>query len=60
VRNLRANIATAGFRTVREDLAVSRLLVRNLPATLSSRVPDVPLIRDIFVTNMEYVLANTA
>lgn len=60
VRNLRANIATAGFRTVREDLAVSRLLVRNLPATLSSRVPDVPLLRDIFVTNMEYVLANTA
>lgn len=60
VRNLRANIATAGFRTVREDLAVSRLLVRNLPATLSSRVPNVPIIRDIFVTNMEYVLANTA
>lgn len=60
VRNLRANIAIAGFRTVREDLAVSRLLVRNLPATLSSRVPNVPLIRDIFVTNMEYVLANTA
>ena len=60
VRNLRANIATAGFRMVREDLAVSRLLVRNLPTTLSSRVPNVPLIRDIFVTNMEYVLANTA
>lgn len=60
VRNLRANIATAGFRMVREDLAVSRLLVRNLPTTLSSRVPNVPIIRDIFVTNMEYVLANTA
>jgi SAM-dependent methyltransferase len=56
VRNLRANIAAAGFTIVREDLAVSRLLVRNLPRAVSSLVPRVPFIRDIFVTNMEYVL----
>lgn len=58
VRNLRAHIATAGFKIMREDLAVSRLLVRNLPRALTSLVPRTPLIRDIFVTNMEYVLAN--
>ena len=56
VRNLRANIATAGFSIVREDLAVSRLLVRNLPRAMNSLVPKVPFVRDIFVTNMEYVL----
>jgi SAM-dependent methyltransferase len=60
VRNLRANITAAGFNIVREDLAVSRLLKRNLPRSLWSAVPRVPLIRDIFVTNMEYVLVKRA
>jgi SAM-dependent methyltransferase len=59
IRNLRAHIATAGFSIVREDLAVSRMLIRNLPRALSSRVPTIPLVRDIFVTNMEYVLRKT-
>jgi SAM-dependent methyltransferase len=56
VRNLRRNIRDAGFATLRENLYVSQLATRNLPAALSSRVPLMPLVRDIFVTNMEYVL----
>jgi SAM-dependent methyltransferase len=59
VRNLRRNVAAAGFKTVREDLAVSRLLVRTLPRSVSSLVPGLPLLRDIFVTNMEYVLVRS-
>jgi SAM-dependent methyltransferase len=60
VRNLRANIGAAGLRAVREDLAVSRLVLRHLPTTMSSLVPKLPLIRDIFITNMEYVLVKAA
>ena len=56
VRNLRQHIRDAGFRTVRENLYVSQLATRYLARALSSRVPDLPLVRDIFVTNMEYVL----
>ena len=56
VRNLRRNIQQAGFRPLRENLYVSQLAVRNLPKSLSALIPDVPLVRDIFVTNMEYLL----
>jgi hypothetical protein len=56
VRNLRRHIADAGFKSVTENLSVSQLATRNLARSLSSRVPQVPLVRDIFVTNMEYVL----
>jgi SAM-dependent methyltransferase len=56
VRNLRQHILDAGFRTLRENLYVSQLVTRYLARALSSRVPDLPLVRDIFVTNMEYVL----
>lgn len=56
VRNLRRHIGDAGFRLVREDLYVSRLVKRMLPAKLSALVPNVPLFRDILVTNMEYLL----
>ena len=56
VRNLRQHILDAGFRTLRENLYVSQLATRYLARALSSRVPDLPLVRDIFVTNMEYVL----
>jgi hypothetical protein len=38
---------------------VSRLLQRNLPRSVWSMVPSLPLIRDIFVTNMEYVLVKS-
>ena len=57
VRNLRRHIDNAGFTVRREDLAVSQLVTRNLPARISALIPDVPVIRDIFVTNMQYVLA---
>lgn len=57
VRNLRGNIREAGFTTLRENLYVSRLATRNLPKSVSSLVPSLPLVRDIFVTNMEYLLA---
>lgn len=56
VGNLRRNIHQAGFRQLRENLYVSQLAVRSLPTSLSALVPNVPLVRDIFVTNMEYLL----
>ena len=56
VRNLRRHIVQAGFKPVREDLYVSRLATRLLAKKLSTRLPNVPLFRDILVTNMEYLL----
>jgi SAM-dependent methyltransferase len=56
VRNLRGHIRKAGLKPRREDLAVSRLMVRSLPASIAQRIPDIPLVRDILVTNMEYLL----
>ena len=56
VRNLRRHIADAGFRIVREDLYVSNLAKRVLPGSVARRLPRVPLVRDIVVTNMEYLL----
>lgn len=56
VRNLRRHIGEAGFQLVREDLYVSRLARRLMPGRLSSLVPRVPLVGDILVTNMEYLL----
>jgi SAM-dependent methyltransferase len=56
VRNLRRHIRDAGLTLKREDLAVSRLMTRNLPAGLARLIPRVPLVRDILVTNMEYLL----
>lgn len=56
VRNLRRNIREAGFRPLRENLYVSQFAVRTLPKSLSALVPNVPLVRDILVTNMEYLL----
>ena len=57
VRNLRRNILQAGFRLLREDLYISRLATRLLAKKLCSFLPNVPLFRDILVTNMEYLLA---
>ena len=53
--NLRGHIRAAGLRPRREDLAVSRLLTRTLPP-LARVTPAIPVLRDIFVTNMQYVL----
>ncbi len=57
VSNLRRAIADAGFRLVQEDLYVSRFAKRLFPQTITGLLPDMPLMRDILITNMEYVLA---
>lgn len=57
LRRLRRDIAGAGLRIVREDLYVSRLARRLLPQPLAARLPRLPLVRDVLITNMEYVLA---
>jgi SAM-dependent methyltransferase len=56
VRNLRRNIAEAGFRVVNEDFAFSGLAKRVLPGRAVGRVAAAPLVRDILVTDMNYVL----
>jgi SAM-dependent methyltransferase len=56
VRTLRGHIHAAGLKLKREDLAISRLVTRNLPAPIARSVTGLPLIRDILVTNMEYLL----
>jgi SAM-dependent methyltransferase len=56
VENLRSHIRNAGLKPKREDLAISRLASRNLPARLARSIPGIPVIRDILVTNMEYLL----
>ena len=56
VRNLRQNIAAAGFRVIHEDLSFSGLAKRVLPGRVVGRVPAVPLVRDILVTDMNYLL----
>jgi SAM-dependent methyltransferase len=56
VRNLRANIRRAGFTVLREDLYVSRL-ARRLSSRVAAAVPSIPFVRDVLVTNMEYLLA---
>jgi len=57
LRRLRRDIADAGLRIVREDLYVSRLALRVLPRPLTTRMSRLPLVRDVLITNMEYVLA---
>jgi SAM-dependent methyltransferase len=57
VSSLRAQIAAAGFATVREELHVTAT-VRKLPAFLAHAVRDDGLVRDVFISNMEYVLAH--
>jgi SAM-dependent methyltransferase len=57
VPNLRERIAAAGFRVVREDLYVNSLAKRWLPGLVSNAIPRMPLIRDILITNQEYLLA---
>jgi SAM-dependent methyltransferase len=59
VRNLRKHIGDAGLTVKREDLAVSQLVTRSLPAGVSRIIPDLPVVRDIFITNMQYVLGRS-
>jgi SAM-dependent methyltransferase len=56
VARLRAQIAAAGLRIVREELYVTAT-IRRLPAALARRVRNSPLLQDVFISNMEYVLA---
>ena len=56
VRRLRAQIASAGFRVLREDLYPNGLAKRWLPGPVVRSLPSVPFARDVLVTNMEYLL----
>ena len=55
VARLRSQIAGAGLRIVREELHVTAT-VRKLPAPLARWIRDSRLVRDVFISNMEYVL----
>lgn len=55
VARLRAQIAAAGLRVVREELHVTGT-VRKLPPALARWIRDSGLVQDIFISNMEYVL----
>ena len=56
LKNLRQHIADAGFELVREDLEISKLAKKILPASLVAKIPDIPFARNILITNMEYIL----
>jgi SAM-dependent methyltransferase len=57
VSRLRSQIAAAGLGVVREELHVTRT-VRRLPSVLADAVRADGGLRDIFISNMEYVLAH--
>ena len=59
VARLRSQIAAAGLRIVREELHVTAT-IRRLPRWLATRVRDSALLQDVFISNMEYVLARRA
>lgn len=56
VRRLRGQIASAGLRTVREELHATAT-VRRMPAPIARWLRDSPLTQDALISNMEYVLA---
>jgi SAM-dependent methyltransferase len=55
VSRLRGQIAAAGLSIVREELHVTGT-IRRLPGFLANAVREDPLTRDVFISNMEYVL----
>ncbi len=57
VSRLRGQIAAAGLAIVREELHVTGT-VRRLPRALGRAVRESSLTRDIFISNIEYVLAH--
>jgi SAM-dependent methyltransferase len=59
VARLRGQMAAAGLRIVREELHVTAT-IRRLPRWLARRVRDSRLLQDVFISNMEYVLARAA
>ena len=56
VSSLRKQIAGAGLAIVREELHATAT-VRRMPKVLGDAIGGSPLTRDIFISNMEYVLA---
>ena len=54
---LRGHIAGAGLRIVREELH-GTATIRRLPRLIADAVRGNPLTRDIFISNMEYVLGH--
>ncbi len=56
MRRLRAQIAGAGLRVVREDLHATAT-VRRMPAAVGRWLRDSPLTQDALISNMEYILA---
>jgi hypothetical protein len=56
VSRLRAQIAAAGLAIVREELHVTAT-IRRLPAVIATALKADGLTRDVFISNMEYVLA---
>jgi SAM-dependent methyltransferase len=56
VGRLRAQIARAGLRVVREELHATST-VRRMPAALGRWLRDSPLTQDALISNIEYVLA---
>jgi len=57
VSRLRSQIAAAGLAIVREELHVTAT-IRRLPSSIGAALKHVGLARDIFISNMEYVLAH--
>ena len=55
VSRLRAQIAAAGLRVVREELHVTAT-VRRLPGPVAAWIRNSPLAQDVFISNIEYVL----
>ncbi|HEY2433710.1 MAG TPA: class I SAM-dependent methyltransferase [Vicinamibacterales bacterium] len=56
VSRLRQQISAAGLAIVREELHVTAT-IRRLPRLLAQAVREDGILRDIFISNMEYVLA---
>lgn len=57
VSRLRTQIAAAGLAIVREDLHVTAT-IRRLPRFFADAMKEHALARDVFISNMEYVLAH--
>jgi len=57
VAKLRQQIAAARLAIVREELHVTAT-IRRLPRGLADAVKENALVRDVFISNMEYVLAH--
>jgi hypothetical protein len=59
VSRLRSQIAAAGLTIVREELHVTAT-IRRLPHGVGAALKHDGLTRDIFISNMEYVLAHAS